>query len=92
MPMKDIRDLFSKDIASRIIGKTPELLEEVPYIRYAEILAFLNEKKISSIPWVAIDDDPLYFPSHAPVIYTDPLKGFDSECAIKLENILLSRG
>lgn len=39
-------------------------------------------------PWVAIDDIPLHFPADAPVIITNPHKGFDKNAAKKLEYFL----
>lgn len=88
MPLKELRSRFSPDVAARIVGVTPENLEEETYERHAEIKAFLEAKKLTAMPWVAIDDDPTHFPHGSPVLFTDPLKGFDSECAAKLVRIL----
>jgi beta-phosphoglucomutase-like phosphatase (HAD superfamily) len=89
MSLKELRSRFSPDIAARIVGITPENLEEEVFERHAEILTFLQEKKLSAMPWVAIDDDPAYFPPGSPVLLTNPLNGFDSACATRLVKILL---
>jgi hypothetical protein len=88
MPLKELRSRFSPDVAARVVGVTPENFEE-EYERLAEIKAFLEEKKLTAVPWVAIDDDPLHFPKGAPVLFTDPQKGFDAECAERLVRLLL---
>lgn len=90
IPLKELRSRFSEDVALRIIGKTPENLEEETYERYAEIMAFLRERNITAMPWVAIDDTPVHFPKGSPVIFTDPKKGFDAECAARLVKMLLT--
>ena len=84
MSLKELRSRFSPDIAARIVGVTPENLEEETYERHAEILMFMREKKVTALPWLAIDDDPAYFPPGSPVLLTDPQKGFDAECAARL--------
>lgn len=88
MPLKELRSRFSPDVAARIVGVTPENLEEETYERLAEIKSFLEEKKLPAVPWVAIDDDQLHFPKGTPVLFTDPQKGFDAECATRLVQIL----
>jgi hypothetical protein len=90
MSLKELKSRFTPDVATRIIGVTPQCLEEETFERYAEIMKFLEEKNIKAMPWVAIDDDPSYFPTGSPVLFTDPKKGFDSECATKLIKILTS--
>jgi hypothetical protein len=88
--LNELRSKFSSDVAGRIVGKTPETLEEETYERYAEIMAYLEERNITAMPWVAIDDSPAHFPKRSPVIFTDPQKGFDAECANQLVRILLA--
>lgn len=88
MSLKELRSRFSPDIAARIVGVTPENLEEAPYERHAEILTFLREKRVTALPWLAIDDDPAYFPPGSPLLLIDPQKGFDAECAERLVKLL----
>jgi hypothetical protein len=89
MPLKELRSRFSPDVAARIIGVTPENYEDETYARLAEIRMFLEEKKLTAMPWVAIDDDPEHFPKGVPVLFTDPQKGFDAECAAQLVQLLV---
>ena len=88
MSLKELRSRFSTDVAARIVGTTPENIEEETYERFAEIKSFIERKKLTAIPWLAIDDDPTHFPLGSPVILTDPTKGFDDECATRLIQIL----
>lgn len=88
MSLKELRSRFSPDVAARIVGVTPENLEEETYERHAEVKAFLEGKNLTALPWVAIDDDPTHFPQGSPVLFTDPQKGFDAECAARLVSIL----
>jgi beta-phosphoglucomutase-like phosphatase (HAD superfamily) len=88
MSLKEFRSRFSPDVAARIVGVTPQNPEEETYERHAEILLFLEEKKIKNMPWVAIDDDPEYFPKGSPVIYTNPITGFDAGNAVQLVKTL----
>jgi hypothetical protein len=90
IPLNELRSRFSPDVAARIVGKTPENLEEETYERHAEIMAFLESRNLTAMPWVAIDDDPAHFPKGSPVIFTDPKKGFDAECAAQLVQMLLT--
>lgn len=88
MPMKELRSRFSPDVAARIVGVTPESFADEAYERHAEIKAFLKEKKATALPWLAIDDDPEHFPAGSPVLLTDPNRGFDAECAVRLVKML----
>lgn len=86
--LKELRSRFSPDIAARIVGVTPESLEEEAHPRHAEILAFMQEKKVTALPWLAIDDDPSHFPPGSPILLTDPQNGFDTACAARLVKLL----
>lgn len=90
IPLMELRGKFSPDIATRIIGKTPEILEDETYERHAEIMAYLEEKKLTAMPWVAIDDNADLFPKGSPVIITNPKNGFDANCADRLVSMLLT--
>lgn len=89
MSVKELRSRFSPDVAARIVGVTPENFDEEAYGRHAEIKMFMGERKVAALPWVAIDDDPSHFPAGAPVLLTDPNRGFDAGCAAKLVKLLL---
>lgn len=87
-PLRELRKMFSADVAMRIVGVTPENLEEENHTRHAEILEFLASRKLTGLPWLAIDDDQSHFPKGIPVLLTDPYKGFDAECAVRLNQML----
>ncbi len=88
--LTDIKSHFSLDIAEKIIGITPESLKLVQHYRYNEVLAYLKKECIGKVNWVAVDDDPAHYPESCPVIFTDPMTGFNNECARKLHDFLLS--
>ncbi|KAA1257179.1 hypothetical protein LF1_54850 [Rubripirellula obstinata] len=88
--LSEIRSFFSDDIAKRIIGKTPELELERHHTRYKEILRYLDDRTVPADAWLAIDDSADLFPRDAPLLLTQPDTGFDSACAVKLRQLLLS--
>ena len=89
-----ILPLFSPDVAKRIVGFTPFLdpkhLHQFQYIRYQEVLDFLQQHNALRDRWVAVDDIPEHYPPDAPVVVTDANSGFDESAAIALELYLLS--
>jgi hypothetical protein len=82
-PLKHIQDLFSPDITSRIVGKTVRGSSNDDHARYREVLVYLRSVP-GSVPWVALDDDPLHYPKHAPVVLVNPEKGVDVGCVESL--------
>lgn len=82
--LKEIKDNFSNDIASKVVGITPEIYEQTENQRYNEIMLF-NGKLKKQFPWVAIDDDQELFPADCNLVHTDSEKGFDESSAIKLK-------
>ncbi|RKZ88434.1 MAG: hypothetical protein DRR19_12555 [Candidatus Parabeggiatoa sp. nov. 1] len=88
---KLIKALFSNDVADKIIGVTPIISHGVKHSRYHEILNYLEQNNALAKPWVAIDDIAAYFPKEAPVIITNPKKGFDKHAATKLDDFLNER-
>ena len=83
--LNEMRRLFSEDIAARIEGVTPSSLDMQGFYRYREVLAYLKRFHAPEAPWVAIDDDPEHYPSHAPVLIVDPSRGLDAEIAAELK-------
>ncbi|MFN9475135.1 HAD domain-containing protein [Acidovorax sp.] len=66
--LQELRRHFASDIASRVIGVTPELSGTAA--REREILAVVREFRIRN--WVALDDDQrLFSPGYANVLWTD---------------------
>ena len=82
-PLKHIKDLFPPDVASRILGKTVRELSNDDHSRYREILVYLRSVP-GSVPWVALDDDPLNYPKQAPVVLVNPEQGIDVGCVESL--------
>jgi hypothetical protein len=84
IPLEQLRSLFSADVAQRIVGATPDLVEDETHARYKEIQLYLRKRNAEGESWIAIDDQPEHFPQHAPVLITDSDEGFDSACAARL--------
>jgi len=82
-PLKHIKDLFPPDIASRIVGKTVRGPNNDDHARYGEVLVYLRGVA-GSVPWVALDDDPLHYPEHAQVVLVNPEQGVDVGCVESL--------
>ncbi len=87
--LNEIRNLFSRDIADRINGFTPQSLDLEGFYRYREVLAYLKRFHTLQTPWIALDDDPQHYPQNTPVLIVDPEKGLDPIEAKKLEELLL---
>lgn len=85
MSLDELRDLFSPDIAMRIVGVTPMSQDVEGHRRHQEILAYLEGKSVRPEEWVAIDDQAHHFPgSGCNVLIVDPSRGFDSEAGALL--------
>lgn len=60
--LDELRRFFSRDIASRIIGSTPDLQDAQPNqldltgIRHREAIAWMNGNEVTQ-DWLALDDD-----------------------------------
>lgn len=102
MSMSEIAARFPSGLRLRIVGRTPMLDCRTTYIRYQEILNYLNvhcrRKRLSRTmaarvmrAWVAIDDDPRLYPEAAlgeHLLLTDGSVGFDDRCANELRMTL----
>ena len=82
-PLAELKRQFSPDIAARIIGKTPTWeVEDDEHIRYREILAFLENPKVTGLQWLALDDSSFEFPPDcAQLVLCDPARGLDAQVA-----------
>jgi hypothetical protein len=78
--LADLRKLFSRDVAERMVGVTP--IGEGG--RYREILTYLRATGAEGRRFVVVDDDPQSFPRGVPLLLVDPAKGFGAEEAEKL--------
>ena len=85
--LSELRQLFSPDMAERIVGVTPESLALTAHARYKEVYSYLQSAKFMDAPWLAIDDDPGHYPEDAPLLLTDPYQGFDTTCIQRLQEI-----
>ena len=82
--LKQIKDLFPQYISSRIVGKTERTLRNDDHARYNEVLAYLHG--VPKTAWVALDDDPLHYPGHTPLVLVNPAHGIDVSCVELLKN------
>lgn len=89
MPLRELRQPFSSEVANKIIGVTPEVTTPTEYARYDEIQFYLRRNGMSEA-WLAIDDDRDHFPHNAPLLLTDPNVGFDSNCLARLWEWVMS--
>jgi hypothetical protein len=88
-PIWNLRERFSQDIADRIEGITPQGAINSIYMRYDEICAYLEKQGLDNANWIAVDDDPVHFPKDSPLLLTDPYKGFDNDCEVRLRQMIL---
>ena len=56
--LASVRALFPPQLAARIEGATPNLLEAEDFARHDEVLAYLASRQLRGSPWIAVDDDP----------------------------------
>jgi hypothetical protein len=79
--LDQLRAFFSPDIQDRIIDATP-IFDHVehPYVREAEISAWLRDAGREGEPWVAIDDIDWFFtPGCRNLILVDTNTGFNAQ-------------
>lgn len=88
--LDELRALFSLDMAQRIIGVTPVLLDhDQVYVRETEIRAWLRDAGRETESWVAIDDFEWFFsPQCANLVLTDTRTGFDERVERELRKRL----
>lgn len=90
-----VRPLFSPKIVERVAGFTPfldtQIIHQHQYLRYQEVLEFLQQNNAVGDFWVAIDDIREHYPPDVNVVVTDAYNGFDSYAALVLE-LFLSAG
>jgi HAD domain in Swiss Army Knife RNA repair proteins len=86
--LAEMRQSFTPDIASRIVGVTPIAQNREGCYRNREVMAYLKRKGLEGAAWVALDDDPEHYPAGAPVILVDPSVGFDEQAGRRLLSML----
>jgi hypothetical protein len=90
--LQQLRAFFSEDIAQRIVGVTPQLDSmKHPFIREAEIVAWLRDTGRASETWVAVDDIASFFsPDCRNLVLVDSDVGFNKTTENELRKRLHS--
>ena len=90
-PLHQLRTIFSPDIASRIIGMTPDPhdVDPTPELRHhgrqAEIDAWLRQNRRRNETWLALDDDSEGFTLGCEnLVHCEPGRMLDEETAALL--------
>jgi hypothetical protein len=86
--LTEIRLRFSPDIGLRIIGMVGYVLTSDDFPRHREVLGFLRDRGLQGETWIPIDDDPAAYPPGAPVLMTDPERGFDEDAARRFREMI----
>lgn len=83
--LAELRELFSPDIARRIIGETPALGMKESDRREKEIRLWLKEAGRQNESFIAIDDwAPLFSDGWPHLFWVSPETAFDDEAAARL--------
>lgn len=93
--LPDLRQIFSDDIAPRVIGVTPQWEDFQDqnswgaYVRQAEIEAWMREANRPWEDWIAVDDQAqLFRPFCRNLVLTDSNSGLtESVCEILLQKL-----
>lgn len=89
--LDELRDIFSPELRSRVIGVTPQLPRSEGH-RQREIENWLIEHDRGHEDWIAIDDWPPLFDQVCPMVFfTETLIGLDKEAAEKLRYWIKAR-
>jgi hypothetical protein len=87
-----VKNLFSPDIAKRVLGFTPfldsRIIHDYLYIRHQEVLQYLKQHDLLNIPWIAIDDIAEHYPPDVNIIITNAYSGFNESDAANLDSFL----
>jgi hypothetical protein len=88
--LEQLRAFFSEDIAQRIVGVTPQLDSmKHPFVREAEIVAWLRDAGRADDGWIALDDIASFFsPWCANLLLVDNEVGFDKTTESELRRRL----
>ena len=93
--LRVLQNLFSVDIAPRVIGVTPywrdcpELFEVNGYQRHTEILTWIRFSDEPWVKWIAIDDKGFLFkPFLKNLVRTQSLTGFDATAESQLRLLI----
>ncbi len=93
--LRELQNLFSMEIAQRVIGVTPcwrdypELFEVNGYQRHTEILTWIRFSDEPWVKWIAIDDKAFLFkPFLKNLVRTQSLIGFDAAAENQLRLVI----
>ncbi|WP_180124862.1 HAD domain-containing protein [Rhodoferax sp. BLA1] len=93
--LEDMREFFSQDMQSRVIGVTPNLWDQAlapAFVRERECMAWLATNRPPGTPWLAIDDRPSWFQPNCPNLFlTDTVQGFQTTQTGPLRDMLVKR-
>jgi len=84
LSLESLRELFSPDIAPRVVGVTPESADLTGAYRHREMLGYLERNAAAGDAWVVVDDDGDHYPAGVRLISIDPRCGFDERAAAEL--------
>ncbi|HEY4084119.1 MAG TPA: HAD domain-containing protein [Burkholderiaceae bacterium] len=73
--LAQLTDLFSEDIAQRVIGVTPHLDDEPAYQRQAECMQWIRSHTHPWTRWAALDDQQWLFRPFCPNLIAVPWRG-----------------
>lgn len=86
--LNTIRGYFSDKIAVRIVGATPVIDQEAPYVGQREIEQYLRENNQSGGSWLALSDQPEAFEPDLPNLVLCDKEGYGEAAARKLASKL----
>lgn len=80
---------FLGELADRYLAEIPHL---AGHNRHDEIVCFIRENELETVPWLALDDDPENFPVSCPnVLWTNPETGIEPESVQQLRRWLAAQ-
>ena len=84
LSLRELQRMFSPDVASMIVGCTPEVTVGTIHQRYDEVMEYMRANVATRERWVAIDDERENYPADAPLVVTDPNIGFTNDSAMRI--------
>jgi hypothetical protein len=74
-----------------VVGMTPILDDPfIHYVRYLEVREYLRLSGHHNAKWIGIDDTKGFYPSEAPVYWTNPMLGFVDTDIVYLQERLIT--
>ena len=83
--LETIRGFFSSDVGGRIVGMTPVLNPDLPYLRQREIEQYVQDTGQTHVRWLALEDQAGEFGVGLPsLVLCNPTLGFDEQAEAAL--------